>query len=360
MYKNSSAHKQDRNGDVFARWQQEYAARHIPTFPIDATLNNESRKVPGVTNYQKMGLPASRQLVMKGLDATGIACMAGQRNKLTIIDIDARDAEADRLMAETQRLYGRSRFIVRSGRGGLHAYYRHNGERRKIRPDPGKTIDILGGGVVVLPPSLGATRPYEIIEGHLDDLTALSKINRPVAAEINHQSVRDPPIVSGARNNELFRHCMKHAHHCDDLENLLDVARTRNAEFLPPLNADEVANVAASAWSYTEKGENRFGQSGAWLPQSTVNALVRDPALFALIGWLKSANGPNAEFLVANGLSEPKYLGWPIYQLRQARRRAIETGWIVKVRCEAKGVAALYRWGPAAKTPKSQIGIISE
>ena len=186
---------------------------------------------------------------------------------------------------------------------------------------------------------------------HLDDLTALTKITRPVADEINRQSTRDPLVAPGSRNNELFRHCMKHARHCDDLESLLDVARTHNAEFLPPLGDDEVAKTAASAWSYTEKGENHFGQKGAWLSQSTVKTLVRDPALFALVGWLKAANGPNAEFLVANGLCAPEHLGWPIYQLRQARRRAIETGWIVKVRQEAKGQAALYRWGrPAATT----------
>lgn len=120
---------------IFAAWQAEYAARNLPTFPIDATIDNGSRKVPRVRHYQKIGLPASRQMVFKGLNAPGIACMAGPRNKLTIIDIDAQGAEADRLMAEAQRLYGRSRFIVRSGRGGLHAYYRHNGEQRKIKSE---------------------------------------------------------------------------------------------------------------------------------------------------------------------------------------------------------------------------------
>jgi len=147
----------------------------------------------------------------------------------------------------------------------------------------------------------------------------------------------------------LFGICMREAHHCDDLVSLLDVARTENAEMLPPMDDAEVVKIANSAWRCTERGENRFGQTGAWLPQSAVNALVRDPALFTLIAWLKAANGPNAEFLVANGLCAPKYLGWPIDQLRHARRRAIETGWIVKIRHEVKGVAALYRWGPASR-----------
>ena len=158
----------------------------------------------------------------------------------------------------------------------------------------------------------------------------------------------EPPVI-GRRNNVLFRACMKQAHHCDDLESLIDVALTVNAEVLPPMDDAEVIKVAKSAWGYTERGENRFGQTGAWLAQSNVNALARDPALCALILWLKAANGPKAEFLVADGLCAPKYLGWPIDRLRQARRRAIETGWIVKIRREVKGVAALYRWGPASR-----------
>ena len=98
-------------------------------------------------HYDKIGLRASQQLALKFIDTNGIACMAGARNWLTIIDIDARGAEADRLMAEAQRLYGRSRFIVRTGRDGLHPYYRHNGEGRKIRPDPSRPSTSLAAAL---------------------------------------------------------------------------------------------------------------------------------------------------------------------------------------------------------------------
>jgi hypothetical protein len=50
-----------------------------------------------------MGMNASRQLVMKWGDAEGLACMAGSRNKLTVIDIDARGTEGERLLADVQR-----------------------------------------------------------------------------------------------------------------------------------------------------------------------------------------------------------------------------------------------------------------
>jgi hypothetical protein len=50
---------------------------------------------------------------------------------------------------------------------------------------------------------------------------------------------------------------------CDDLDALLDVARTRNENLLPPL-PEEVMRVATSAWSSDERGLNRCGQYGFW------------------------------------------------------------------------------------------------
>jgi hypothetical protein len=198
---------------------------------------------------------------------------------------------------------------------------------------------------VVLPPSRGASRQYEIIEGRIDDLSLLVPIKTRLIEPPTAPRRRET-VGIGRRNDVLFRTCMRDAHHCDDLDALLDVARTFNADDMrPPLDDAEVVTIASSAWGYTERGKNRVGQSGAWLPQSTINALVRDPLLFALIGWLKAANGPDAHFLVTNSFCE--YLGWSLGKLRQARRRAIETGWIVKIRREAKGVAALFCWGPA-------------
>ena len=65
--------------------------------------------------------------------------------------------------------------VVGSGSGKYHAYYRHNGERRRIRPWRGLPIDLLGeGGLVVAPPSKATEgRQYEIIQGGLDDLDRL-------------------------------------------------------------------------------------------------------------------------------------------------------------------------------------------
>jgi hypothetical protein len=67
-------------------------------------------------------------------------------------------------------------------------------------------------------------------------------------------------VRTGARNDTLWQHCMEQARHCDDLGALLDVARTRNAGFVPPLGEDEVIKTACSAWGYTDRGDNWFGR----------------------------------------------------------------------------------------------------
>src|SRR5262245_32663634 len=108
----------DDHDNVFSEYQPRYAAVGIPTFPCSIA----SRKKPLVRNYGRMGLPASCQLVMKGLDSDALACMGGQRNRLTILDIDARGAKGERLLEDAQCVYGPSEFIVRTGSGGFHAY----------------------------------------------------------------------------------------------------------------------------------------------------------------------------------------------------------------------------------------------
>src|SRR4051794_14046969 len=110
---------------AFADWQPEYAARGLATFPF------EIRKPPP-RGYDRTGIKGSQELALKFPDADGLACMAGPKNKLTVVDVDAKGAEGERLLAEVQNDFGPSRFIVRTGGGGFHAYYRHSGEPRKV------------------------------------------------------------------------------------------------------------------------------------------------------------------------------------------------------------------------------------
>lgn len=349
---------------IFTEWQAAYAERGLPTFPINPIANNGKSKVPGVRNFTSFGLRASQQIAeqftLKLRDTNGIACVAGAprgKLRLAIIDVDARGAEADRLTADAMLTYGRSRFIVRTGGDGRHLYYRHNGEGRRIRPNPSCPIDVLGGGVVVLPPSLGAKQPYEIIEGHLDDLTALTTIKAaptkpdvPVSPDVPRIDLTGMREHDG-RNPVLFNAMLANGLLLPPtLEAFIDFAREQNTKCDQPMTDDEVIQTATSVFKYRMNGTLRPRQhGGVWFPPTAAPAqMIQDNLpLFGLIGWLKAMNGPDAEFWVADGMAD--ILGWSLRMMWKTRQEAIDGGWIVQVARPAPGRPARYRWGPTAK-----------
>ena len=58
----------------------------------------------------------------------------------------------------------------------------------------------------------------------------------------------------------------------------------------------EVTKIAKSAWGYTERGENRFGQHGAWFPEAEVDLLVAEQDAFILLAYLRAKQGPDSDF----------------------------------------------------------------
>jgi hypothetical protein len=135
---------------------------------------------------------------------------------------------------------------------------------------------------------------------------------------------------------------MRQAHGCSTFDELLAFARETNATYSPPLEEMEVMNVAKSAWDYTERGQNRFGQHGAWFPVDEVAAMLPHQDAFVLLAFLRAQEGPQATFMIANALAEK--FGWPRQRLAAARHRLIELGYVEQVRRATTGLAALFRW----------------
>jgi hypothetical protein len=271
-------------------WQPLYAAHGIATFPV---VVGPGGKKPLVSNYARFGLRASTEISQKFPHATAIGFMAGKHSRLTVLDVDSPD---ERVLAAALDQHGRTPIVVRTGSGNRQAWYRHNGEERLIRPEPDRPIDILGGGFVVAPPSHGTKSNYQFIEGGLDDLDRLPVLNglpQGIRREDPATSAAIAPSITEGRNDALFKHCMRNAHRCDDFHALLDVARTCNDEFCPPLEDDEVAKVATSAWGYTERGDNRFGRPGVFFDARQADELIRnDPDLYLLLSFLRANNRP--------------------------------------------------------------------
>jgi hypothetical protein len=320
----------------FQYWQAEYAAHGIATIPVHPD------KVPMVKGAGRFGLSASAEIARKFPDALGFGFMAGRRNRITVLDIDTPD---ENVLADALNRYGQTPIIVRSGSGNHHGWYRHGGERRDVKAEA--KIDILGGGLVVAPPSQTAKGRYQFIQGGLDDLDRLSlMLNVP---QLRIRTSLAFKKEGDGRNAELFRIVGRAAHHADDYDQLLDYARTQNDSCAEPMRDEEVTKIAGNVWKMQCEGRNRFGTHGAWFPLALSRKLARaNPDAYALYGVLRAENGPDSIFPIANAMAKTVTnpgiinLGWR--RLAEARKVIIGLGLVEEVSPQTRHKPALYRW----------------
>lgn len=305
---------------LFAEWQPRYAEHGISTFPV---IVDDNRKKPAVKGYLKIGMPTSGQLALKFPhdDALGLAC---KRSRISVLDVDTTD---ERVLADGLSDHGSTPFIVRSGSGHFQAWYRNNGEPRRIRPDPARPIDILGHGYVVAPPSQGSRGRYEIIQGSMDDLDRLPKMTFAAASEPEaeqHEDVRPRTAdftrmqQGSGRNNTLFRRALRQAHQASTQEELIQMISHANQQFAEPLPADEVLSVSKSAWKYKEQGRLMItgGEATAVIFQSDVDHLWDEPNAVTLLVRLRLANGyrNGGSFALSSSFAESMDMSVPTFR----------------------------------------------
>lgn len=331
---------------VFAENQPLYASHNIPTFPANG-------KRPASRGYERVGIPGSAQLALKFPEIDALAFMAGKRTKITVLDIDSPDED---LLRDMMKRHGQTPIIVQSGSGHFHAWYRFNGEKRKVRPDTSIPVDLLGDGVVVAPPSKGATGAYEFIRGSLADLHRL----RPAANIIDFPKPQLVPkanqpagLITEGRNQSLFNHLMCIARHCDDLEALLDEAftfaggsidRTARHAFTDA----EIRSTAKSAWDITARGDNRFGGPAHSILLNTARDQLHElgPDPLFLHSVLQKWVGDEQHFLIANGMAGHMPGGtWARKRFAAARVALVEAAAVIPTRRASSGKAALFKWG---------------
>jgi hypothetical protein len=171
------------------RFPFSYAAHGLPTVPL-------KEKKPAVKHPQRFGLPGSSELSRKPnfADCSGIGFIAGARSKISVLDVDTTD---ERVLADALNRHGQMP-LVRTASGKWHAYYRHNGERRWIRPWPDRPIDLIGGGLAVAPPTSTARGSYEIDDLNRLPVICVEQVGRPPVG--TGESISD-----GECNEKLFR-----------------------------------------------------------------------------------------------------------------------------------------------------------
>lgn len=322
---------------LFAQWQPRYAAHGVATFPL---VIEGKEKRPAVKHYQRIGLKGSEQLAMKFEGVDAFAFMAGKRSRISVVDIDAPDDED--LLRDVLHRYGDTPLITRTGSGGFHCYYRHNGEGRKVRPDPTEPVDMLGGGVLAAPPSMGGSAPYQFIRGNLDDFDRLPVMKAVNLPEPPAEAVQEPDKETdaqsdiGTRNDALWRGCMKAAKGCHKIEELMENAMTMNASLCPPLPADEVLKIVASAWGYECEGKNWFGIGGRVVFAATEvdDIAASEPHAYALLGLLRRHHW-GRDFILAKAYAD--HLGWTQRRFKAARDVLLSRQLIICVHAGGKG-----------------------
>lgn len=279
----------------------------------------------------------------------GLVC--GPSN-VNILDIDEPSLADDMV-----KRFGDTPLKVQTaGRNGFQFYYRAHPEIRPIdlRATEGLPVEVkAGGNIAIAPPSVNfkTSREYRFVEGSLDEKTLRRLPHLNTRALLGVKSLSEHRAISqGQRNEWLFGQCLKHAHHCDDFDDLLDVARTRNSECEPELGDAEVVRVARSAWSYTERGLNFSGGKGAVILSreeiETLGRLRRGDAL-ALVLRLRlehSARVMRGETfaLSTTALEMANTInGWSRQNYRTAIKEAISSEWLRVVR-SAPGQPSQY------------------
>ncbi|MDF1732964.1 MAG: bifunctional DNA primase/polymerase [Minwuia sp.] len=311
---------------IFTSAIETYAAAGLAVFPVDP-----QEKRPLVRNWQKAGIRAARQWGSRFEDVDGVGLVMGPRSRIVEVDIDLA---GDAALAAAMERYGETPITIRTASGKSKCWYRHDGEGRHIRVGGALPVDVLGAGFTICPPSrrddLGAD--YRFLTGGLDDLDRLPKI-RTGAIELSRRR-KAGTVREGERDETLWRWCMTEARHCDEVDALIDAARTWAAGMPVPLDTAVVEQKAWSAWNYESAGRNFIGLRR---PQVTWRDTAMDdlsdtPEAYFLIELFRRFHRNKPTFAIApRAMSQAKHPPWHYSRIERARDVLVERGYLEEI-----------------------------
>lgn len=323
---------------IFAQHAGAYAAAGLPCFPVDSRS-----KRPAIRGWQKATPARARAWASSPRlgAADGLGVLMGKPSGLVEVDVDGA---GEAWLAAAIERFGETPITIRTAAGKWKAWFRHNGEGRRIRPFADMPIDVLGAGFTIAPPSwredLGAA--YAFRTGGLDALDRLPRIN-PAALDTGF---RAEGVRQGERNASLWRWAMTQARHCDDVAALIDAAATWASAMPDPLSAAEIERCARSAWKYESEGRNIVGLKRPQLNEDarTMDALIDQPEAYALFLLLERWHGHRKSFAIApRAMSAAKNPPWHRSRIERARDVLLQRGFIVELAEPRRKRTGLYR-----------------
>jgi len=312
----TKSNHQDARGDSpgsFAAYSLTFHNLGIPTVPCGK--HDGKRPLIKWTQFQSY-LPTRAQLQLWAAQfpEANIGIITGKLSNLTVLDCDDPNISLE----ELERKFSPSRFVVRSPRGGLHAYYSHSNEGNSQGLYP--SIDIRGqGGLIIGPFSIKREENarYEIIKGTFSDLKCLSPIQnlgsyQNTKNEKSNILKKGERVETGNRNNTPFLAVKEAAFTAQSYNDLQTFAYKLNQEAMElPLPIHEVLATVNQVWQY--KLQSRLipkGTSFYHLSTNELEDLSNEPNALVLYQLLKKKHANiRKEFFIAQD-KVAQLLGW--------------------------------------------------
>ena len=274
----------------------------------------------------------------------------GQRTNLFVVDLDTKGDQWRQVEFLTQYGVDGAAVIVKTGSGGRHYWFRGPEVRGRLaHAGSGLPFGVDGihlrcdGGLVVVPPSRNAARPYRLLEADFEelapppaDLVALLLTGRKDTTEAGTATV----FREGERNTTLAS--LAGTMRCRGMEaveiapGLLEVNRR---PCVPPLPEDEVHQIAVSISRY--EAERPAGASvevpTMLLADSSLGVWAK--VVYAVLAQHADWKGPRAGDVRRCGVP------YRLAHLRQCRRP----------RMALRGCEGPLRRNPALPRPKCSV-----
>jgi hypothetical protein len=248
-----------------------------------------SGKNPAVAGFHKWKRPQGRNFIAKMIEKwpdANVGILTAPSG-LTVVDFDTSDRS---YVDDVLRQIGDTPLKVRTPSGGLHCFYKLNGEpNMNLRSSCNLPIDVKGAsaGYVAAPPSFNRKtgKPYTFETGSWEDVKRLPRCNL--------STLIDEPLAftnakEGHRNNALFALGREHALYFADEMAFREFMLRANLRLEKPLPIKEAARTIKSVWRY--KLDNRL-----WVSGGPAGVAVSHTEIRSLIGL---RNGPDAALLL--------------------------------------------------------------
>ncbi|SBW05804.1 conserved hypothetical protein [uncultured Alphaproteobacteria bacterium] len=307
-------------------------------------LGGDQGKEPLVSGFGKWKRRPGGKHLAKLLQKFGDANIGAlaHLSGVTIVDID----DAALIPAMLER-YGDTPLQTQTPSGGVHLWYRHNGERCRNLRSEGLAVDIKGhGGYVVIPPSIRTSgphvgKPYTFRRGDWGDLGSLPFMR---CTETIHGG-DSPKVVPlsrctetihgdvGTRNDRLFREVHGWAARNPGASPVAvrAFADQINARLRPPLPEAEVEKTANSIIKMRAEGRlwHADGKPRFAVSQDFLDQFEGDGNALMLMLTLILAHGARKEpFAISDaGMTAAEVIpGWRREKYRNAKGALLSYG----------------------------------